>query len=415
MCPRCGAQNPEGSLFCQNCGAPLAGGQAGPPPRHDVLPPPGIIQPPGAPPPPPAGSPIPVGGVPAGGFPPPGYSPYQSPYYVPVGPPGAPVHRLPWFSIIGLALGVLGIVALGATLLLRSNVPTVRSLSPLPTATAVPTTRPQETSTAVPTNTSVPTSIPTGTAMPTSGATVTAAPTSVPAETDTPASSSSPAATDTLAATVEAPTATAVVTDTPAVPEATATTAKLQKPATSKTPTGLHIPAPTPVPTKAAHTATTACRITAGKVVATNTFCVALLQGWSVLQKENVDIILKDDTGGGGFGTLYINSGTLKTPTTAQEWLQQVIAGYQKQYPDVKECGTAAQFTVGSVTGTGIPICYSETPQGGAAFPAVSELWAATNGGGTTVYSFGMNAAASDAKMLDNTSKLLESLQWYLP
>src|SRR5882672_10215203 len=94
-CARCGAQNPDGNLYCQACGTALTAAGAvataalpGPPPGP----------PPGAYAGPPAGIPAPVA-APGG---------YQSPYYTPVGV-AAPVHRTPWMLIIAgvLALTVL--------------------------------------------------------------------------------------------------------------------------------------------------------------------------------------------------------------------------------------------------------------------------------------------------------------------
>jgi len=86
-CARCGAQNPDGNLYCQACGTALtaAGAVATAPP----------------PPAPPAG---------AFAGPPPGIAPpvvaaggYQSPFYTPPAVPGA-VHRTPWMLIIAAVL-----------------------------------------------------------------------------------------------------------------------------------------------------------------------------------------------------------------------------------------------------------------------------------------------------------------------
>ena len=87
-CARCGAQNPEGNLYCQTCGTPLAAVAAPP----AAIPGPPLAAPPPGPPP---GLAPPAAG-PAG---------YQSPYYAPTGP-AVPVHRTPWTLIIA------GVVAL---------------------------------------------------------------------------------------------------------------------------------------------------------------------------------------------------------------------------------------------------------------------------------------------------------------
>ena len=84
-CARCGAQNPDGNLYCQNCGTPLG---AATPPAQPASPFTG---------PPPGVAPPVVG--PTG---------YESPYYAPTGPAVA-VHRTPWTLIIA---GVVALVVL---------------------------------------------------------------------------------------------------------------------------------------------------------------------------------------------------------------------------------------------------------------------------------------------------------------
>jgi len=100
-CARCGAQNPDGNLYCMSCGTPLTAPSAvatapmqGPPSAPPPGPPPGPL--PGPPPGPPPGIAPPTG--------------YQSPYYTPAGPV-PPVHRTPWMLIIA---GVVALVVLMA-------------------------------------------------------------------------------------------------------------------------------------------------------------------------------------------------------------------------------------------------------------------------------------------------------------
>jgi len=92
-CARCGAQNPDGNLYCQACGTPLtaAGGVA-------------TAAPPGPPPGAYAGPPV--------GIPPPVAAPggYQSPYYTPQGV-AAPVRRTPWMLIIAAVLALTVLMA----------------------------------------------------------------------------------------------------------------------------------------------------------------------------------------------------------------------------------------------------------------------------------------------------------------
>src|SRR2546427_12826368 len=93
-CARCGAQNPDGNLYCQACGTPLtaAGAVAGAPPA--------------APPAAPAGA---VAGPPVAVAPPvAGPTRHQSPDHTPARD-AAPVHRTPRLAIVAglLALALL--------------------------------------------------------------------------------------------------------------------------------------------------------------------------------------------------------------------------------------------------------------------------------------------------------------------
>jgi hypothetical protein len=141
-CARCGAQNPDGNVYCQNCGALLAA----PPPFPG--PPPG--PPPFAPPPP---------GV------------YASPYYTPGGV-APPVHRTPWMLIIagvvalvvlmagcGTALAVIGSRG-GASI--SGSVGTTDVPSPTPEASQSPVASPTATGPSTVTNDSISVTLPQG-------------------------------------------------------------------------------------------------------------------------------------------------------------------------------------------------------------------------------------------------------------
>jgi zinc ribbon protein len=99
-CVRCGAQNPDGNLYCQSCGAPLtapAGVATAPIPGPLSGPPPGI--------------PPPVVGQAA----------YQSPYYAPTAV-SAPVRRTPWMLIIaGVVLLTVLMAGFGTVLALSGR------------------------------------------------------------------------------------------------------------------------------------------------------------------------------------------------------------------------------------------------------------------------------------------------------
>ncbi len=95
-CARCGAQNPDGNLYCQVCGTSLT---AAPPPPPPSGPPAGA--PPGPPPGPPPGMAPPAFAGPPG---------YASPYYSPA-VPTAPVHRTPWTLIIAAVVALVILMA----------------------------------------------------------------------------------------------------------------------------------------------------------------------------------------------------------------------------------------------------------------------------------------------------------------
>src|SRR5437870_12613176 len=94
-CARCGAQNPDGNLYCQACGTPLtaAGAVAGAPPAS-----------------PPAAAAGAFAGPPVGAAPP-VVSPtgYQSPYYTSSGV-AAPVHRTPSMLIMTAVLALTALL-----------------------------------------------------------------------------------------------------------------------------------------------------------------------------------------------------------------------------------------------------------------------------------------------------------------
>lgn len=118
MCARCGAPNPDGNLYCQNCGnalaAPIPAGAAVAVGAPTAIP--------GPPPGPPPGFPAPM--IAPGG--------YQSPYYTPTGPV-APVQRAPLTLIVaGIAALVLVMAGAGTALALLGT----HRNSPAPSSTS---------------------------------------------------------------------------------------------------------------------------------------------------------------------------------------------------------------------------------------------------------------------------------------
>ena len=106
-CARCRAVNPDGNVYCQSCGTPLAAAAAGAASAQAPIP--------GPPPGPPLGAPS----GPPPGFAPPTYgsaSRYQSAYYAPYGAP-APVHRTSWAMIVAAVVALIVVLAGGGTAL----------------------------------------------------------------------------------------------------------------------------------------------------------------------------------------------------------------------------------------------------------------------------------------------------------
>jgi hypothetical protein len=155
MCARCGAQNPDGNLYCQSCGTPLMPAPGG---VATAVAPSAIPGPPPGPPP---------------GFAPPAAAPggYQSPYYAPVGP-GVPVQRTPWTLIVaGVVVLILVMAGAGTVLALAGNhnnasTPTHGLTSELPSpspgGTPSPVASPVSTSATTESNSGVSVTVPPG-------------------------------------------------------------------------------------------------------------------------------------------------------------------------------------------------------------------------------------------------------------
>ncbi len=134
-CAHCGAQNPDGNLYCQSCGSPLAAPPAAAAPPSPPPGPPGFVGPPPGVAPPVAG--------PTGYQAPTGY---QSPYYAPAAPVG-PVHRTPWMLILAavVALTILmagcgtALAILGSRSTANNTGPGVGTELPSPTPGVTPT------------------------------------------------------------------------------------------------------------------------------------------------------------------------------------------------------------------------------------------------------------------------------------
>jgi len=131
-----------------------------------------------------------------------------------------------------------------------------------------------------------------------------------------------------------------------------------------------------------------------------------------LVKKTNVTMTLQDEPSANNWGDLWINAGTVSTPVTAQQLMQDLLTYYQQNYPDLKACANPYQLTIDGVTGPAATYCYTYTPQSGSAFPSMSILWAAANSAGTTIYEFELDAPQSLTQLPTDTGTLLQTLHW---
>ncbi len=297
----------------------------------------------------PAASPPP----PATPEPPPAPAPVRRAVYQ-----NAPVHRLPLGSLIGIVIGVLGLVAAIGILTSHRSAATP---PPLPVPTALPTS-PAVQPTFAPQPTA-PASQPTSPAQPTQPLGQPTQPAAPPTFAPQP---TQPAAPPTFAAQPTAP-----------------------------------APQPTGPPGP-------------GQTFASTTFSVFIPSEWQVINQSTKpsqnEVILQDpSTAPNG---LDIFAGLSSAQTDAQTVLQTVLTNLQRQYPDAQQCGSSVPATFGGVAGTLMPVCYTITPQGGAAISVAELAWAATDAAGVTVYFVGQTAAQSNQPFFTHAGDVTKTIHW---
>ena len=200
-----------------------------------------------------------------------------------------------------------------------------------------------------------------------------------------------------------------------AVPVAspTAGNTPVQQPAATSVPTS----AP-PSPPTAPPVARTAVPVqpsgAGGQTVSNSMFSLQISSGCQVVvnttsQTEN-KVVLQDT--GSGPNALEVLAGQSTNPTNAQAVLQAHLATIQQRYPDATPCGQATQVTASGIAGMTMRICYTFTPQSGAAVSAVEIPWAGTNAGGTIAFFFASTAGGTDKKFWTEATKVVESIRW---
>jgi hypothetical protein len=348
-CANCGAQNPDGNAYCQNCGQPLAAPPPAAPGTGDtsqtvIAPLAGAQPPPAAGPPP--GPPAYGGGAPAGGgygaIPPGGAPPYQQ--FGGGMPPGMPPqHRLPVFAIVGAVIGAIILLALAAVVVhavasKSSTTPTPIIAPPTPTSAVSPTPVTSPTTTG-------------GTATPTAQTTQTG-------QTVTP----TPAAT-----------------------------------------TGGATPTPT---ANATSTGGTTVETNTWKATMPS-------GSWKVVNQKNASAELDDPNGNGfiyiNAGT---QSPAASTDQVIQAVISQITSQNQNA-KECDNGRQQASIGNPPVVGTIFIYCYTVNNQNGQAVQVVDYFWIGTASGGTKLYDFEVFGPQSAFNALGtDVTSIIKSIQW---
>ena len=298
----------------------------------------------------------PTPGVPPG-FQPPNYPPPGYGQMMPQRSGAQPPQRLPLASILGVTIGLLGVIAALAIVIGHHGAGAQAPYAPLATVAPTGTQAPAYTPAAAPSSTfaTQPTSaVPTQPGQPTSG---------VPTQPAQP---------------------TTVV---PPTPETQPTQA---------------VPQPTQANSGPSQT------------LSTTTFTMQVPTSWQIVNHKTAqtqnEYVLEDPSTSPN--SLDIFAGQSTSPANAQTTLQAILAGLQQQYPDAKSCGNNQQSTIGGVAGTVMPICFTFTPQGGAAVASADLAWVGTNQSGSYLYVVGMMAGQSNQAFFGNASAVLKTVQW---
>jgi hypothetical protein len=150
------------------------------------------------------------------------------------------------------------------------------------------------------------------------------------------------------------------------------------------------------------------------QTISTTTFSLQVPTSWQVVSNKQGqtanEVVLGDPSDQPN--ALDIYGGQNTSATSAEAALQGILTNLQQQYPDAKACGNSQQATIGGVAGTVTPICFTFTPQGGAALSAVDVAWAGTNQSGSYLYAVGMMAGESNQAYFTSATSVLRTLQW---
>ncbi len=176
---------------------------------------------------------------------------------------------------------------------------------------------------------------------------------------------------------------------------------------------------PGPVPTGGPPTQPTAApqpsTPAVGQAVSVANLSVTVAAPWTVAETKDYTIQLVVPRKGG----MALTSGTLQNPTTADAWLQGVLADNQKTDPNASYCqgtgGPEAVTVPNGPAGRIAAMCYTATPQGGQATKFVEIQMVGVDEAGTTLFIIDILASeANIGEILDAASPLLPTITWKL-
>lgn len=152
-----------------------------------------------------------------------------------------------------------------------------------------------------------------------------------------------------------------------------------------------------------------------GQTVSVANLSVVVAAPWTINDTKDFTIQLVIPQKGG----MALTSGTLENPTTADAWLQGVLADNQKIDPNASFCaGTTGPEAVNVPNGPAgmiAAMCYTATPQGGQATNFVELQMVGIDQAGTTLFIVDILASeANIGEVLDAASPLLPTITWKL-
>jgi hypothetical protein len=152
-----------------------------------------------------------------------------------------------------------------------------------------------------------------------------------------------------------------------------------------------------------------------GQPLTTSTFSLTVPSGWQVANSKTGstgnEVQLEETSTEPNLVDIF--GGQVTSAQTAQAVLQSVLTNLQQQYADAKVCSNnVQQATIGGVSGSAEVICFTFTPQGGAAISSGDLVWGGTSPSGMSVYIVQEMGGASNQTFFTDASTMIGTLQW---